>query len=95
MSCHTQYGATMQQLDTPVWSPGIWWLITIKPWLAEKSDNKTKFYPLQEAAQALLTASMSGSRMPGIIEKAQEYLTRVEVLKQVLSEYRNCMEVLN
>lgn len=37
----------------------------------------------QEAAQALLNAALSGSRMPGITEKAQQYITRAEELKKL------------
>lgn len=39
-----------------------------------------------EAAQALLNAALSGSRMPGITDKAHQYITRAEELKNMSSQ---------
>lgn len=36
----------------------------------------------QEAAQALLNAALGGSRLPGIVGKANEYILRAEELKK-------------
>ena len=38
-------------------------------------------FHLQEAAQALLTAVLAGSTLPGLIEKSSEYIGRAEQLK--------------
>ncbi|XP_053374167.1 calpain-7-like [Mercenaria mercenaria] len=44
-----------------------------------------------EAAQALLNAVMSGSRMPGITDKAHQYITRAEELKKMTSHSTQAM----
>ncbi|KAL3832697.1 hypothetical protein ACJMK2_024317, partial [Sinanodonta woodiana] len=46
--------------------------------------NMAVFY-YSEAAQALLSAALAGSQMPGIIEKANEYLLRAEELNKSVS----------
>lgn len=46
-----------------------------------------------EAAQALMSALQAGSQLPGIVEKAQEYTSRSEVLKQ--GETGICSSELN
>ena len=37
---------------------------------------------IQEAAQALLSAALAGSKLPNIINKANEYILRAEELKK-------------
>ncbi|KAL4222516.1 calpain 7 [Mactra antiquata] len=44
-----------------------------------------------EAAQALLNAALSGSKMPGITDKATQYITRAEELKKLVSKEKQTM----
>ncbi|XP_041366509.1 calpain-7-like [Gigantopelta aegis] len=60
---------------------------------AVQYDQQTKydlaiFYYI-EASQALLSAALAGSQMPGILDKANEYMLRAETLKQSVSDPQN------
>ena len=39
------------------------------------------FFIVKEAAQALLASASAGSSVPGLLNKAQEYITHAENLK--------------
>lgn len=48
----------------------------------QKGQVPTAIFFYTEAAQALLNAAFSGSKMPGLTEKANQYITRAEELKE-------------
>ncbi|XP_064647920.1 calpain-7-like [Lineus longissimus] len=49
-------------------------------------EINTAIFYYTEAAQALLSASMAGSQIPGIVDKANEYILRAEQLKKARLE---------
>ena len=59
-------------------------LVLVGPWLVW----------FQEAAQALMTASMAGSRLPGLRDKATEYLNRAQQLKDGRKSFKKVLITL-